>query len=196
MSDNARAARVVGREELYRGFVSLERTVVELQWRGRSHRMVREIHDHGHVAAIVPVDPVRRTAILVRQFRVSPFLDGEDGWLWEIPGGLLDGQLPGDCAVREAHEEAGIVLSDVQPLGVFWMSPGIVKERVHLFWGRYCDPPPKPTGGLDHENEVIEVHELPLAEIGTLLSDGRITDAKSALALYRLRALHGDLFAS
>ena len=48
----------------------------------------RKVHFHGHVATILPVDPARKAGALARQFRLSPFLDGGDGWLWEIPGNL------------------------------------------------------------------------------------------------------------
>jgi GDP-mannose pyrophosphatase NudK len=186
--------RVVAEEELYRGFVRLSRVTVEIRWQGDMRQLAREIHDHGHVAAILPVDPGRGTGILIRQFRVTPFLDGEDGWMWEIPAGLLDGETPERCAGREAQEETGVTVSGIASLGTVWTSPGIVKERVHLFWGRYSGPPPAATAGLDHENEMIEVHELPMSEIAGRLDAGQISDAKSALTLHRLRRLRPDLF--
>lgn len=194
-NDGGRGPRVVSEEPLYSGFVRLSRVVLELSWDGHLHRVTREIHDHGHVAAVVPVDPARGMGILIRQFRAAPFLDGGDGWLWEVPAGLLDGDAPEDCASREAEEETGLGVTRLESLGVVWTSPGIVKERVHLYWGVYDGPPPADTAGLGHEGEMIEVHELPLAEVAARLDAGQITDAKSAIALHRLRALRPDLFA-
>jgi GDP-mannose pyrophosphatase NudK len=188
--------RIIDEAPLYEGFVRLSRVRLDIEWRGRHHRMVREIHDHGHVAAIVPVDAARRMGLLIRQFRACPFLDGEDGWLWEIPAGMLDGEAPEVCAAREAREETGVELSQVEPIGVIWTSPGVVEERVHLFWGIYDGPPPAAIGGADGESEIIEVHELALEEIAARLDGGEIIDAKSAIALHRLRAKHPHLFAS
>lgn len=188
------APRVVDEAPLYQGFVRLSRVTLELEWHGRRQRMVREIHDHGHVAALFPVDPARRMGLLLRQFRAGPYLDGDDGWLWEIPAGLLDGEAPEACAARETREETGVDVSDIASLGEIWTSPGVVKERVHLFWAAYQGPPPAATGGADGETEIIEVHELPLDEIAARLDADQITDAKSALALFRLRALRPELF--
>lgn len=191
---DAGKARVIAEEAIHEGFVRLSKVTVELSWQGERHQIVREIHDHGHVAAVMPVDPERRTGILIRQFRPVPFLTGETGWLWEVPGGLLDGQEPADCARQETLEECGVHLRDIMPLGVMWTSPGAVKEQVHLFWGVYSEKPPRATGGLDSESEMIEVHEMPLREIAARLGSGDITDAKSIVALYRLIAARADLF--
>jgi len=186
--------RIVDEKIVHDGFATITRFVVEAPWRGRTVRLTRDIHYHGHAAAVLPVDPVRGTGILIRQFRVAPFLDGGDGWLWEVPAGLLDGDQPASCAAREAQEEAGITVENIESLGDSLSSPGIVRECVHLFWGTYKTPPPSPVGGLDHEGEMIEVHELPMQEVGRLADTGAIVDSKSALAVFRLRARRPDLF--
>ena len=188
--------RIVEQHPLSEGFVTLTSMTVEVPWQGKTQRLVREIHYHGHVAAILPVDPSRGVGLLIRQFRVTPFLDGADPWLWEVPAGLLEGDPPDRCARKEAHEEAGIDIRTAEPLGDVLSSPGIVRECVYLFWGTYEGPPPAATGGLDHEGEMIEVHEFPLAEIARMAEDGEIVDAKSAIAVFRLKARRPDLFAA
>lgn len=189
------APRVVEERTISDGFVTLTRVTVETPWNGRLVRVVREVHFHGHAAAVLPVDPDRRAAILIRQFRVPPFLDGGDGWLWEVPAGLLDGDTPEQCALREAREETGVELTDLEPLGASLSSPGVMRERIDLFWGRYRGPHAARTGGLDHEGEMIEVHEMGLKEVARLADAGEIVDSKSALAIFRLRSWHPDLFA-
>lgn len=187
--------RIVDEETVYDGFVRLTRYTVEAPWHGGTLRFDREVHFHGHVAAVLPVDPDRKVGLLIRQFRLSPLLDGGDGWLWEVPGGLLGGDPPPRCAVKEAQEEAGIAIQALESLGDLLSSPGIVRECVHLFWGTYEGPPPAATGGLDHEGEMIEVHELPMADIARMTETGDIVDAKSAIAVFRLKARRPDLFA-
>ncbi len=186
--------RIVAEVPLFRGFIRVDRYTLQAEWKGRTVRMDREIHFHGHAAAILPVDPGRRTGILIRQFRVAPLLDGESGWLWEIPAGLLDDEAPRICAAREAEEEAGVAIGDIEALGKSYASPGLVRECVELFWGRYSTPPSSATGGLDEEAELIEVHELPMSEIGRMAENGDITDSKSAVAIFRLKARRPDLF--
>ena len=185
---------IVAEVPLFRGFIKVDRYTLEADWKGRTVRMDREIHFHGHAAAILPVDPDRRTGILIRQFRVSPFLDGESGWLWEVPAGLLDDEAPLTCAAREAEEEAGVAVCDIEALGKSYASPGLVRESVELFWGRYSTPPAAAIGGLDEEAELIEIHELPMSEIGRMAETGDITDSKSAVAIFRLKARRPDLF--
>jgi len=186
--------RIVAEVPLFSGFIRIDRYTLEAEWKGRTVRMDREIHFHGHAAAILPVDPDRRTGILIRQFRVSPFLDGDSGWLWEIPAGLLDDEAPRTCAAREAEEEAGVAVGEIEALGKSYASPGLVRECVELFWGCYSTPPASAIGGLDEEAELIEVYELPMSEIGRMAENGDITDSKSAVAIFRLKARRPDLF--
>lgn len=194
MANPDETPRIVDELVVYDGFAKMTRYTVEASWHGKTFRLDREVHFHGNVAAVLPVDPVRNTGILIRQFRVVPFLDGGDGWLWEVPAGLLDSDTPERCAAREAREEAGIAIENLESLGDSLSSPGIVRECVHLFWGIYKSPPPSAIGGLDHEGEMIEVHELPMREIGRLAKTGAIVDAKSELAVVRLWARRPDLF--
>jgi 8-oxo-dGTP pyrophosphatase MutT (NUDIX family) len=66
----------------------------------------REIEDHGDAAAVLPYDPERRTALLVRLFRAPPLYRGTDPMLIEAPAGLVDdGETPHAAALREAEEE-------------------------------------------------------------------------------------------
>ncbi|MEJ8572913.1 NUDIX hydrolase [Microbaculum marinum] len=186
--------RIVREETLSDGFVRLDHLLVEAPWGGGTVRLDREVHFHGHGAAVLPVDPARAAGILIRQFRVPAFLDDGDGWLWEVPAGLLDGDSPEQCALKEAREETGVAVESLESLGDSLSSPGVMRERIHLFWGTYSVPPSSATGGLDHEGEMIEVHELPLVEIARMAVDGEIVDSKSAMIVFRLMARRPDLF--
>lgn len=188
--------RIVGERELYRGFVRLTKVSFEIDWDGERRSVEREVHDHGDVGSVLPVDPERGMCILLRQFRLTPVLDGEDGWIWEAPAGLLEGATPADCARAEAREEAGVEIVELHDLGPIRSSPGIVKERVGLFWGTYSGPPPAAIGGLADEHEMIEVHELPLSRAAAMNDEGLIIDAKTSITIYRLRHARPDLFAS
>src|SRR4051794_9891078 len=73
----------------------------------------REIEDHGRAVGVLAYDPIRRVAILVRQFRAPLFYAvGLEQTLEVIAGGLQSDE-PRECVRREAIEEAGIRLRNL-----------------------------------------------------------------------------------
>ncbi len=192
--------RILTREVVWKGFCTLERVTFERFRRdGRSHPQTFEIENHGSAAAVLAYDPARRQAVLVRQLRLPQALAGEDPLCLEIVAGLLDhdGEDPIETARREAHEEAGLDLARIEPIGAFRVSPGLVCEKVWLYLAeidlataRVADG-----GGLDHEGEDIEVVVMPLEDLATLVDEGREVDLKTAFAVQTLRVRRPDLFA-
>lgn len=164
-----------------------------LDWQradGRWQQLQRETADHGDGAAILLYDPVRRTVVLLRQFRYACFLNGHDDLLVEVPAGLLDRASPEDCIRAEAEQEVGFRVR--QPRRVFdaFMSPGSLTERVHGFVAEYdAGDRIADGGGLEHEGEDIEVLELPFDEALAMVADGRVRDAKTIMLLQHA-ALH------
>lgn len=190
--------RILERLCLAGDFVRLWRVRFALRRRdGAWRETVREVSEHGDAAAVLPVDPVRRTALLVRQFRLPAFLAGQDGMLVEACAGIIDeGEAPADCARREALEETGRAISALAPAGTLFSSPGTSGERFHLFLAEYgAEARRHDGGGLDHEDEDIELVELPLAELAARVESGAISDAKTALLVATLRLRRPELFA-
>lgn len=186
--------RIIGEEILSRGWGRVKRTTLELRRRsGVWQRLTRETYDTGDGAAVLPYSPAKRTVILTRQFRFPACVHGDDAWLIEAPAGKLDGDDPATCATREAEEETGHRLEEIEAVTVAYSTPGSVTERLHLFIGRYEDGSRiSEGGGLEHEGEDIEVLELPYDEALAMASDGRIVDAKTIILLQHLR-LSGKL---
>lgn len=158
---------------------------------GRRERLIREIHDHGSGAAVLPYDAARGTVLLVRQFRLPVHLAGHDGDTLEVCAGLLDGNAPAVCAAREAEEELGYRLSNLRQVAHTFMTPGAVTEELTMFLADYA-PAQRVSAGGGHEaeSEDIEVVEMPFAEALDLALSGRIIDAKTVMLLLFLeRAL-------
>jgi nudix-type nucleoside diphosphatase (YffH/AdpP family) len=154
---------------------------------GRTETLVREVHDHGHGAAVLPYDAARGTVLLVRQFRLPVYLSGEAGDLIEACAGLLDGNPPDVCAAREAEEELGYRLEGLREVATVFMSPGAITERLTLFLADYSQSSRvSEGGGHAHEGEDIEVLEMPLMDALALLREGRIRDAKTVMLLTQL----------
>jgi nudix-type nucleoside diphosphatase (YffH/AdpP family) len=170
-------------EPLSRNWARLDRYTLRYERQdGRTDRLVREVHDHGHGATVLPYDATRGTVLLVRQFRLPAWLHDQDGFIIESCAGLLDGDDPAVCARREAEEELGFRLSNLRHMATTYMSPGAVTERLAMFLADYDhDMRVGEGGGHAHEGEDIEVLEMPFAELRQMVKDGRIADAKTLM---------------
>ena len=160
------------------------------QWRTQS----REAYDRGNGATILLYNREQQTVILTRQFRMPTHLNGNaDGMLLEACAGLLDQDNPEDCIRRETEEETGYRISRVEKIFEAYMSPGSVTEILHFFIAEYCKGM-KVTegGGAEHEQEDIQVLELPLDEALDMIRTGQIKDAKTIILLQYVK-LHGIL---
>jgi nudix-type nucleoside diphosphatase (YffH/AdpP family) len=155
-------------------------------WRTTS----RETYDRGNGATLLPYDPVRRTVLLIRQFRYPAYVNGLDDLLIETAAGLLDKASPEDRIRLEVEEELGLKLADVREVFSCFMSPGSVTERVHFFVAEYDSAMRvRKGGGLADEGEDIEVLELDFDEALRMIEQGVIQDGKTIMLL-QYAALH------
>ena len=138
---------------------------------------------YGHVqfkniaVAILPIDDQGRTR-LVGQTRYTL-----DQYSWELPmGGAPRGKDPLLAAQRELREETGLTASSWRELMRLHLSNSITDEVGIVYVATDLIE-----GELDlEETEDIEVRTLPLSESIEMARDGRITDALSAAALFRI----------
>jgi GDP-mannose pyrophosphatase NudK len=151
---------------------------------GITKTLKREVYDRGNGATILLYDPKRDSVVLVRQFRIPAYLNGHSGWLLETPAGLLDGDHPAEAIKREVMEETGYLVTDVRPVFQAFMSPGAVTETVHFF-AAIIDVKVRAEdgGGAAHEDEDIEVLEIPLADAMAMIDTGEICDGKTIMLL-------------
>ncbi len=163
----------------------LTRHEFELQRRdGVWESQIRQSYDRGHAAVILPFDPLRKTVLLVKQFRLPVHLQGDDGLLIEACAGLLEGDDPETCIRKEAEEELGYRLGAVRRIYDIYMSPGSVTERLSFFMAEYSPfDRISDGGGNAHEGEDIEVLEMLLSEALALVRSGGIVDAKTVMLI-------------
>ena len=186
--------KIIRTETVFEGFSRLIIATIELP-DGQTIR--REIEDHGRAVCVLPYDPARRTAILVRQLRTPILYAGGDPMLLEAIAGLAEGDDPAACARREAMEEAGLRLDKVELVTRGWSMPGISSERMDLFLAAYSQADRVAAGGgLAEEQEDIEVIEMPLAELEALADSGKLTDMKTLALTQTLRLRRPDLFSA
>ena len=185
----AKAARVIGETLLSRGRFDLTSTKIEvIEEDGSRRTLVHDVYRHGKAAAVLLYDPKRGVVTLVKQFRAGAYLS--DGALATIEAcaGMLDGDAPEICAVREALEETGIVIRE--PVHAFdaYMSPGGMTEKIACFVAPYGEADRAGRGGGVDDDEHIEVLEIPFTETFAMIERGEIADAKTIALLYYARA--------
>ena len=159
-------------------------------------RHKREVYDRGNGATVLLYNRHKQTVVLVRQFRIATWINGnEDGMLIETCAGLLDSDEPEECVRKEAIEETGFEVGEVRKLFELFMSPGGVTELIYFFIAEYNDTQrANDGGGVDDED--IEVLELPYHRALEMMANGEIRDGKAVILLQYLQTsglMNGDL---
>lgn len=154
----------------------------------------REAYDRGNGAVILLYNKEQKSVILTRQFRLPTFVNGNSsGMLIEACAGLLDKDHPEDCIKRETEEETGYKITEVEKVFEAYMSPGSVTEILYFFIAEYSKGM-KVTegGGVEHEEENIEVLEMNIDDAMKMIATGEIKDGKTIMLLQHIK-LHNIL---
>ena len=134
----------------------------------------REIVVHKGSAVIVPVFD-DGTVALVRQYRHAA-----GKFLLELPAGSLEiGEDPMVGAIRELEEEVGVIAGRVEKLTEFYVSPGFVTEKMHLFLATELTETEQKLDG----DEIIELERISLPRALDMIDNGLIEDAKTIIGL-------------
>jgi ADP-ribose pyrophosphatase len=182
---------ILARDTAYDGFLRVDRYRLRhsLYAGGWSRELVRERVERLRAAAILLYDPDADQVVMVEQFRIGGHEAGEGAWLLEIVGGYVPPEeLPEAVARREAVEEAGCAVGEIEPIGEFYLSPGTSVERISLYCGRVRAPAGGAVHGLDHEGEDIRVEVLPADAAIAELFTGRVNSTTAIVALQWLSA--------
>jgi ADP-ribose pyrophosphatase len=134
----------------------------------------RELVLHRGAVALLPMVDHDHVC-LVRNARYSV-----GATLLEVPAGTLNpGEAPEAAAPRELQEETGYVAGRIEFITSWWVSPGVMDERMSLY--RCLDLTAGPSAPeLDEQLDPVVV---PWPEAVAMALDGRIEDAKSRLAI-------------
>ncbi len=125
----------------------------------------------------VGVLPVTENGVvLVRQYR-----SGAGEYLWEAPAGLIEkNETPAKCAIRELKEETGFSAEIIYPVGSFFLSPGVLSEKIYLFLAYNL----KEGKANPEEDEMLEIKNFTWDEVENMLDDGIIKDIKTAFLIF------------
>lgn len=168
--------RIVEEKVVWTGrrLIEVREVVVESP---EGERLDREVIRHPGAVAALPLHD-DGTVTLVRQYRVAVGAS-----LWEIPAGLrdVDGEPTIETARRELVEEAGLAAAELRYLTTFHNSPGCCNETVEIFLATGLTEVPDDRQGAEESHMAVE--RMPLGDALAMVSDGRITDAKTVIGL-------------
>ncbi len=135
---------------------------------------VRDTVQHPGAVTIIPMVDDEHVC-LIRNYRLAV-----DQHLIELPAGTLEPNEPPEVtAARELEEETGYRAERIEKLHAFYMSPGILNERMHLYVATGLSAgPTNMDAGEEIENLVV-----PWGEALAMAKDGRIQDAKSLVGI-------------
>jgi len=165
-----------------------------LKKNGTLRTQSREVYDRGNGATILLYNKEHKTVILTKQFRLPTFVNGnESGMLIEACAGLLDKDNAEECIKRETEEETGYKITDVRKIFEAYMSPGSVTEILYFFIAEYSSSMKvSDGGGVEHEEENIEVLEVNFQQAMDMVHSSEIKDGKTIMLLQYLK-LHNIL---
>ncbi len=171
---------------LYKGWATLNE--VSFLYKTKNEIWVaqkRESYNRGDGATALLYNKEKQTIILNKQFRISTFLnDNNSGFMIETCAGMLDNDQPEQCIIREIEEETGYKVDHVTKLFEAYSSPGALTEKLHYFMAEYTDAMKITNGGgVDSENEDIEVLEIKFSEALEMVKNGKIVDLKTIALL-------------
>ena len=136
----------------------------------------REVVEHPGGVAVFAMDDQGRVA-LVRQYRYPM---GEV--TLELPAGKLEpGEDPRDSGLRELAEETGLVPGTFEDMGCLYSSPGILAERIYLYFAKNL------TQGPTHpdDGEFVETVWLPYQDLVDKARRGEIKDGKTLVGILK-----------
>lgn len=158
--------------------VHLYKDTVELP---NKEKATREVIRHIGAVSILPLTDDDEV-IFVKQYRY-PFAEV----LTEIPAGKLDSSEEDItlAALRELREETGVSCEELIYIGDLYPSVAILDEVIHMYCARglsygECSP---------DDDEFLNVIRMPLSEAVDMVLSGRIRDAKTQVAILKVKAL-------
>ncbi|WP_243765956.1 NUDIX domain-containing protein [Polaribacter cellanae] len=157
---------------------------------GKTERLRHEVYGKADGVAVLPYNPTTKNVVLSKQFRIPMYVAGvKNGFSIEVVGGSIDkNESPETSVIRETKEEIGYSISEIEKVSTVFLSPGLMREQVHLYVAKYTDEDKVESGGgLAEESEEITVLETSFDEALKMIENQEIIDARTIMLLYHLK---------
>lgn len=184
-SDSGSRIRVKRREVLSNQWARLEDVTFDyLRSDGQWQVQRREIYHRGHGAAILLYNVENESIVLIKQFRFPAWAEDGDGFLLEVPAGIIEKDNPEETIRAETSQETGFLIGKPEFLFKAYATPGSVTEQLFYFTAPYdSNRRDGSGGGLEEEGEDIEVLEVKFSDAVEWIRTGKIIDAKTIILI-------------
>jgi ADP-ribose pyrophosphatase len=143
------------------------------------HRLEIDVVRHPGSVVIAPIANDGRV-MLVRQYRHAV-----GRAMWELPAGSLKkNEDPDQAAIRECHEEVGLVPTKVERLGSFFPTPGYCDEEMIFYNATGLREPREGDVAHPDEDEDIETKAFAVADLRRMIASGEIADLKTVAGIF------------
>jgi len=182
--------KIIDKQTVYDGFFRMQKyrlkhRLIEGGW---SREITRECFERGPAVGVLLYDPYKDAVVLVEQFRIGAVDAPEGPWQLELVAGIVEeGETPEDVIHREAIEEAGSDVLDLEYIFEYYPSPGGSNEKLYLYCGGIDSSGVGGVHGLEEEGEDIWVQVFPREEAWNILQENYISSAATIIALQWLQ---------
>lgn len=181
---------VLEKTKVYEGFFRMNKyrlthRKIEGGW---TRELVRECFERPQAVGVLLYDPYQDNVVLIEQFRIGA-LDAHEGpWQMELVAGIVEeGEKPEEVAHREAVEEAGAEVLDLEYICEYFPSPGGSNEKLTLYCGGINSEGVGGVHGLEEEGEDIWVQVMSRKDAWHALEENYIGNAATIIALQWLQ---------
>ncbi|QTD38167.1 NUDIX domain-containing protein [Polaribacter batillariae] len=157
---------------------------------GKTTRLTHEVYGKADGVAVLLYNPTTKNVVLSKQFRIPMYVAGvKNGFSIEVVGGSIDkNESPETSVIRETKEEIGYNISEIEKVSTVFLSPGLMREQVHLYIAKYTNEDKVENGGgLAEESEEITVLETSFQTALKMIENQEIIDARTIMLLYHLK---------
>ncbi len=195
---NREDVELIYKETPFSGYFSVDRYYLRHRKfaGGMSQEFSREVFERGHAACVLMYDADIDVLVFIEQFRpgayaaqASPWYDAtESPWLIEIVAGIIEeGEDPAQVVRREALEEAGCNVLDLELISHYLVSPGGSSESMFSFCGKVDASQVGGFHGLAEEGEDIRVFTMSPDEAFKAVDAGRIKNSMTIIPVLWFR---------
>lgn len=152
---------------------------------GWSPEIMRAVFTSGDAVTVIPYDADRDEVLLIEQFRAPIFARGDAcPWAIEAIAGRIDKeQSAEDAARREAQEEAGLSLGEMEIASAYYPTPGFAAEHLTSFIAQANLSGSGGVFGVESENEDIRAFTVSFDEAMQGVDSGEINVGPCVLSL-------------
>jgi len=176
--------KLLSKKTIFNRFIKVEELDFELPQ--QQVHIKRFVVSRPEAAAIILHNTHNHSVILIKQFRAPVYNRNDNPFIFEAPAGVLESnENAADTIIRESLEETGYQIDKPILLSTIYPSPGILDEKIHLFYAEVnSNDKVSSGGGLDTEHEFLDVVDIHIDRAFEMIKSGEINDAKTITALF------------